>query len=118
LSPGTDPEEKPSSEPPDPTPPASLAPLGTGSPARFDELSGRGGRKKLGLASGEGPASRPAPPAAFRFRPGQSGNPGVDNQAELMRHQAREQFVSQRTGLLNALRGRLGEIGVTAPQGA
>ena len=75
MSRGTDPEE-PSSEPPDPSPPASLAPLGTGSPARFDELSGRGGRKKLGLAPGEGPARRPAPPEAFRFRPGESGNPG------------------------------------------
>jgi len=41
----------------------------------------------------------------------------VDNQAELMRHRVREQFVSQRTALLNALRGHLSEIGVVAPQG-
>jgi transposase len=42
----------------------------------------------------------------------------VDNQAELMRHRAREQLVGQRTALLNALRGHLSEIGVIAPQGA
>ena len=42
----------------------------------------------------------------------------LDNQAELMRHRLREQLVSQRTALLNALRGHLSEIGVIAPQGA
>ena len=42
----------------------------------------------------------------------------VENQAELMRHRVREQLVSQRTALLNALRGHLSEIGVIAPQGA
>ena len=42
----------------------------------------------------------------------------VENQAELMRHRIREQLVGQRTALLNALRGHLGEIGVIAPQGA
>jgi transposase len=42
----------------------------------------------------------------------------VDNQAELMRHKAREMLVSQRTQLLNGVRGHLGEIGVIAPQGA
>ena len=42
----------------------------------------------------------------------------VENQAELMRHRLREQLVSQRTALLNALRGHLSEIGVIAPQGA
>ena len=34
-----------------------------------------------------------------------------------MRHRVREQFVEQRTALLNALRGHLSEIGVIAPQG-
>ena len=42
----------------------------------------------------------------------------VENQAELMRHRFREQLVSQRTALLNALRGHFSEIGVIAPQGA
>jgi transposase len=41
----------------------------------------------------------------------------VENQAELMRHKAREMLVSQRTQLLNGLRGHLGEVGVIAPQG-
>ena len=35
-----------------------------------------------------------------------------------MRHRVREQLVGQRTAVLNALRGHLGEIGVIAPQGA
>jgi transposase len=35
-----------------------------------------------------------------------------------MRHKAREMLVSQRTQLLNGIRGHLGEIGVIAPQGA
>jgi transposase len=34
-----------------------------------------------------------------------------------MRHKAREMLVSQRTQLLNALRGHLTEVGVIAPQG-
>jgi transposase len=42
----------------------------------------------------------------------------VENQAELMRHKAREMLVAQRTQLLNGLRGHLAEIGVIAPQGA
>jgi transposase len=42
----------------------------------------------------------------------------IENQAELMRHKAREMLVSQRTQLLNGIRGHLGEIGVIAPQGA
>jgi transposase len=42
----------------------------------------------------------------------------IENQAELMRHRARELLAGQRTAALNALRGRLAEIGVIAPQGA
>jgi transposase len=41
----------------------------------------------------------------------------VMNQAELMRHKAREMLVAQRTQVLNGLRGHLGEIGVIAAQG-
>jgi transposase len=41
----------------------------------------------------------------------------LDNQAALMRHKAREMLVSQRTQLLNGLRGHLAEVGVIAPQG-
>jgi transposase len=41
----------------------------------------------------------------------------LENQAALMRHKARELLVSQRTQLLNGLRGHLGEIGVIAAQG-
>ena len=53
-------------------------------------------------------------------RPGQRFVPvrSIDNQAELMRHRARELLAGQRTSLLNALRGHLAEIGVVAPQGA
>jgi transposase len=40
-----------------------------------------------------------------------------ENQAALMRHKAREMLVSQRTQLLNGLRGHLTEIGVIAAQG-
>ena len=40
-----------------------------------------------------------------------------ENQAALMRHKTREMLVSQRTQLLNALRGHLTEVGVIAPQG-
>ena len=42
----------------------------------------------------------------------------IGNQAELMRHRARELLAGQRTSLLNALRGHMAEIGVVAPQGA
>jgi hypothetical protein len=41
----------------------------------------------------------------------------LENQAALMRHKAREMLVSQRTQLLNALRGHLTEIGMIAAQG-
>jgi transposase len=41
----------------------------------------------------------------------------LENQATLMRHKAREMLVSQRTQLLNGLRGHLAEVGVIAPQG-
>src|ERR1700727_2139022 len=41
----------------------------------------------------------------------------VTNQAELMRHKAREMVVAQRTQVLNGLRGHLGEVGVIAAQG-
>ena len=54
------------------------------------------------------------------MRPGQRfvAVRSVENQAAVMRHRVREQFVEQRTALLNALRGHLSEIGVIAPQGA
>ena len=53
-------------------------------------------------------------------RPGQRFVPvrSIDNQAELMRHRARELLAGQRTAALNALRGHLAEIGLIAPQGA
>ena len=41
----------------------------------------------------------------------------LENQAVLMRHRRPEMLVSQRTQLLNGLRGHLTEVGVTAPQG-
>ena len=41
----------------------------------------------------------------------------VVNQADLMRHKAREMLVAQRTQLLNGLRGHLGEVGLIAAQG-
>jgi transposase len=41
----------------------------------------------------------------------------VENQAALMQHKAREMLVSQRTQLINGLRGHLAEIGVIAVQG-
>ena len=51
-------------------------------------------------------------------RPGQRFVPvrSIDNQAELMRHRARELLAGQRTAALNALRGHLAEIGLIAPQ--
>jgi transposase len=41
----------------------------------------------------------------------------LKNQAALMRHKTREMLVSQRTQLLNGLRGHLTEVGVIAAQG-
>ena len=51
---------------------------------------------------------------SMRFVPARS----VENQAELMRHRARELLSGHRVALLNALRGHLAEIGVVAPEGA
>src|SRR5246127_4069104 len=42
----------------------------------------------------------------------------LKNQAALMRHKTREMLVSQRTQLMNGLRGHLTEVGVIAGQGA
>lgn len=42
----------------------------------------------------------------------------VENQAQLMRHRARELLAGNRTRMLNALRGHLAEIGVIGAQGA
>jgi transposase len=50
---------------------------------------------------------------SMRFVPIRS----IDNQAVLMHHKVREILVSQRTQLLNALRGHLAEVGVIAAQG-
>jgi transposase len=41
----------------------------------------------------------------------------LENQATSMRHKTREMLVSQRTQLLNGLRGHLTEVGVIAAQG-
>lgn len=41
-----------------------------------------------------------------------------DQQATLMLHSARELLISQRTALINALRGHFAELGIVAPQGA
>src|SRR6202522_2741787 len=41
----------------------------------------------------------------------------IDNQAVLMCHKVRELLVSQRTQLINALRGHLAEVGIIAAQG-
>ena len=41
----------------------------------------------------------------------------ADQQAAVLLHRGRERLVRQRTGLVNALRGRLAEFGVIAPQG-
>jgi transposase len=49
----------------------------------------------------------------MRFVPVRS----VENQAQLMRHRARELLEGNRTRMLNALRSHLGEIGIVAPQG-
>ena len=50
---------------------------------------------------------------SMRFAPIRS----IDNQAVLMCHKVRELLVSQRTQLINALRGHLAEVGVIAAQG-
>ena len=50
---------------------------------------------------------------SMRFVPIRS----IGNQAILMHHKVRELLVSQRTQLLNALRGHLAEVGVIAAQG-
>jgi transposase len=50
---------------------------------------------------------------SMRFVPIRS----IGNQSVLMQHKVRELLVSQRTQLLNALRGHLAEIGVLAAQG-
>jgi transposase len=41
----------------------------------------------------------------------------LENQAALMRHRTQEMLASQRTQLLNALRGHLTEVGVIARWG-
>jgi transposase len=41
----------------------------------------------------------------------------LENQTALMHHKTREMLISQRTQLLNGLRGHLAELGVIAPQG-
>jgi transposase len=46
-----------------------------------------------------------------------AGVRSLENQAALMRHKTREMLVSQRTQLLNGLRGHLTEVGVIAVQG-
>jgi len=46
------------------------------------------------------------------------GVKSVDQQASLMLFKARDLLIGQRTGLINALRGHFGEIGIVAPQGA
>jgi transposase len=51
---------------------------------------------------------------SMRFVPVRS----VENQAQLMRHRARELLAGNRTRMLNGLRGHLAEIGVVAAQGA
>ena len=50
---------------------------------------------------------------SMRFVPIRS----IGNQAILMHHKVRELLVSQRTQLLNALRGHLAEVGIIAAQG-
>jgi transposase len=51
---------------------------------------------------------------SMRFVPVKS----QDQQATLMLHSARELLISQRTALINALRGHFAELGIVAPQGA
>jgi transposase len=42
----------------------------------------------------------------------------AEQQSALMLHKTRDLLVRQRTALINALRGHLGELGIVAPQGA
>src|SRR3712207_1280923 len=42
----------------------------------------------------------------------------ADQQSALMLHKTRDLLVRQRTALINALRGHMGELGIVAPQGA
>jgi transposase len=42
----------------------------------------------------------------------------TDQQSTLMLHKTRDLLVRQRTALINALRGHMGELGIVAPQGA
>lgn len=51
---------------------------------------------------------------SMRFDPVKS----EEQQATLMLHGARELLISQRTALINALRGHFAELGIVAPQGA
>lgn len=51
---------------------------------------------------------------SMRFVPVKSEN----QQATLMLHSARELLISQRTALINALRGHFAELGIVVPQGA
>lgn len=51
---------------------------------------------------------------SMRFVPVKS----EEQQATLMLHSARELLISQRTALINALRGHFAELGIVAPQGA
>ena len=84
------------------------------SSAQQERRGRRGGDLRGGIAIRNG--SRPA----ILCRPGQRfvSVRSIDNQAELMRHRARELLAGQRTSLLNALRGHMAEIGVVAAQGA
>ena len=79
-------------------------------------MSRREGRDRCGAQT----HVQPANPVFRRAAVVRGGDGGVllgDNQAELMRHRAREPLAGQRTAALNALRGHL-EIGLIAPQGA
>ena len=51
---------------------------------------------------------------SMRFVPVKS----IEQQGLLMLHRTRELLVSQRTGLINALRGHLAEFGIVAAQGS
>jgi hypothetical protein len=80
-------------------------------PAQQERRGRCGGDLRGGIAIRNGSRS------AILWRPGQRFVPvrTVENQAELMRHRARELLAGQRTSLLNALRGHLAEIGVMKP---
>ena len=49
----------------------------------------------------------------MRFVPAKS----AEQQAELMQHRARDLLMRQRTQLINAIRGHMAELGISAPQG-